>query len=421
MMAGFRRPMVMLPPDAPNWDASDLRRTLAHECEHVRRNDWLVHGIARVVCSLYWFHPLAWAAWRHLRLEAERACDDAVLESEGSTAYADQLVRLARQLSGAPAQASPAIVGPRDLWTRVSAVLDDGQSRGAAGLRASIATAALAMTVLELVSPLRATEQARTFTTASVRADTSETLIFPTDPHARMSTQAGGICGPWGWIPYSDTCLYARSLSLQELVQFAYGGSGLVPPSEPVVGGPSWMPTRRFDIVAHLTHSGATNPLALPDLAAPTQALLNERFKLTVHREARTLPIYDLVLAHSNRAPSPHIRAADARCTSAAGANERSLRMPARDGACPQEGGDGYIRASAVSMPQLASMLANRVHRAVRDRTGLAGRYAIDLTWTVSSSFEEAVQEQLGLVLVRTTGPIEVLVIDTASPPAIDR
>ena len=55
--------------------------------------------MARFVCALYWFHPLVWMAWRRLRLEAERACDDAVLRRAEATAYADQLVLLAERLA----------------------------------------------------------------------------------------------------------------------------------------------------------------------------------------------------------------------------------------------------------------------------------------------------------------------------------
>jgi hypothetical protein len=137
--------------------------------------------------------------------------------------------------------------------------------------------------------------------------------------------------------------------------------AALTPPREGVVGGPSWTATSRFDVVAHLTRSGSLDPLALPELAAPTQTLLKEHFKLAVHREVRTLPIYALVLAPSRGIPGPHLRPADAQCISAAVASERTLRRPTRGGPCPQEGGAGYIQAGVMSMPQLASMLANRV------------------------------------------------------------
>jgi beta-lactamase regulating signal transducer with metallopeptidase domain len=56
--------------------------------------------MARVVCALYWFHPLVWIAWRRFCLESERACDDAVVRSVERIAYAEQLVALARRLSG---------------------------------------------------------------------------------------------------------------------------------------------------------------------------------------------------------------------------------------------------------------------------------------------------------------------------------
>jgi beta-lactamase regulating signal transducer with metallopeptidase domain len=66
--------MVALPPDATQWPASDLRRALIHELEHVRRGDWATQVLASVVCVLYWFHPLVWLAVRRLRLAMEQAC-----------------------------------------------------------------------------------------------------------------------------------------------------------------------------------------------------------------------------------------------------------------------------------------------------------------------------------------------------------
>ena len=59
---GLLRPVVALPPDALQWPPSDLRRALIHELEHVRRADWATQCLAKVVCALYWFHPLVWLA-----------------------------------------------------------------------------------------------------------------------------------------------------------------------------------------------------------------------------------------------------------------------------------------------------------------------------------------------------------------------
>ncbi len=106
MTCGVVHPAIVLPLDAQTWEAEDLNRAMVHELEHVRRGDWVSHCLARAVCAVYWFHPLVWIAWRQLALEAERACDDAVLGRSEATAYADQLVGLARRLSTAKSPAA---------------------------------------------------------------------------------------------------------------------------------------------------------------------------------------------------------------------------------------------------------------------------------------------------------------------------
>jgi beta-lactamase regulating signal transducer with metallopeptidase domain len=154
LTCGWRRPAIVVPADAVDWEEEDLRRALVHELEHVRRRDWTVHLLARAACALYWFHPLAWVAWRRLCLEAERACDDAVMRVADGPDYAEQLVLLARRLSGG-AQPALAMASRGDLARRVTAVLDPGQSRARIGrLRAAAVLAAVAGAVL-LVAPLR--------------------------------------------------------------------------------------------------------------------------------------------------------------------------------------------------------------------------------------------------------------------------
>jgi TonB family protein len=151
---GVMHSVILLPVDAENWDADDLNRALVHELEHVRRGDWMSHCLARVVCSMYWFHPLAWMAWRQFALDAERACDDAVLGVAEPTAYADQLVGLARRLSALRKSPGLAMASRADLTARVGAVLDGRQRRGRAGaLSVALAWIAAAM-LLAAVSPL---------------------------------------------------------------------------------------------------------------------------------------------------------------------------------------------------------------------------------------------------------------------------
>lgn len=93
---GVLRPVVLLP-RAPGWTAGERAMVLAHERAHIARHDWLVHVLARAVCALLWFHPLAWLAWRRLAHAAEDAADDAVLRGGvRPSAYARLLVGATR-------------------------------------------------------------------------------------------------------------------------------------------------------------------------------------------------------------------------------------------------------------------------------------------------------------------------------------
>ena len=150
---GILRPAIVLPAEARDWRPDDLERALVHELEHIRRNDWLSHCLARVVCAMYWFHPLVWIGRRRLELEAERACDDAVLGRSEAVAYADQLVAIARRMNVAKTPLL-AMANRADLSARVTAVLDARQRRGRAGALPVALACAAALLALS-ISPLR--------------------------------------------------------------------------------------------------------------------------------------------------------------------------------------------------------------------------------------------------------------------------
>ncbi len=152
---GVRSPFVLLPVDAPAWDAPELRRAVVHELEHVRRRDWWIHLLSKAACATYWFHPFASIVSRQLALEAERACDDAVIANEESTQYAEQLVTLARRLSSRDAQPALAMASRSDLARRVSSLLDNRQARGRAGAVHILLIAALAASLALVVAPAR--------------------------------------------------------------------------------------------------------------------------------------------------------------------------------------------------------------------------------------------------------------------------
>ena len=159
LVCGLAHPAIVLPAEALGWKRDDLVRALTHELEHVGRADWPVQILARAICALYWFHPLVWGAWRTLCLEAERACDDAVLQSAQPDDYASQLVSLARRQSSATAGAMLGMANRSDLSARVAAMLNTGQRRGPAGLRAAGCAIALAALVVAAIAPIRAVAQ----------------------------------------------------------------------------------------------------------------------------------------------------------------------------------------------------------------------------------------------------------------------
>ncbi len=162
LTCGAWHPVILLPADAREWGEADLRRALVHELEHVRRGDWVTQLAARAVCACYWFHPLVWVTWRRLCLEAERACDDAVVRGAERTEYAAQLVSLARRMSKGHAHAALGMAKRSDLSARVTALLDGGQRRGRAGLSATVGVVCVASLVVTAVASVRAVARAET-------------------------------------------------------------------------------------------------------------------------------------------------------------------------------------------------------------------------------------------------------------------
>ncbi|HEX7705193.1 MAG TPA: M56 family metallopeptidase [Thermoanaerobaculia bacterium] len=154
---GVLRPAILLPADAQDWEPGDLQRALIHEVEHIRRGDWGVQLLSRLVCAFYWFHPLAWVAARRLSLEAERSCDDAVLRvAPIADRYAEQLVVLARRMSVPGENAALAMARRSLLGSRIHSILDGRQPRDPLNVMRAAAGAAATLVLLLVVAPLQA-------------------------------------------------------------------------------------------------------------------------------------------------------------------------------------------------------------------------------------------------------------------------
>lgn len=106
LVTGILHPLILLPRHLTGTLSPDqLSMVFAHELVHVRRLDNLFLLVQQLVEAAFFFHPIIWLCRRGLRLEAEKACDDAVLRSfPQPPLYADSLVRVAelqeRRLQG---------------------------------------------------------------------------------------------------------------------------------------------------------------------------------------------------------------------------------------------------------------------------------------------------------------------------------
>jgi beta-lactamase regulating signal transducer with metallopeptidase domain len=120
---GVWRPRVVLPVAADGWSAERMANVMRHELCHVKRFDWLRLCLQHTVTAIYWFNPFVWLAARRCRYEAERACDDYVLESGGRSAdYAEQLVDL--MAASRRPQISAIALGDGDFVRRIRAILN---------------------------------------------------------------------------------------------------------------------------------------------------------------------------------------------------------------------------------------------------------------------------------------------------------
>lgn len=162
---GWRRPAIVLPRGADGWSAARIRVVLEHEAAHIRRGDWAAQLAAQVLCALCWWSPLAWLTRARLQIEAERACDDAVLQAGTAPSdYAAHLLALARTL-GRPRVwlPAPAMARTSSLERRVTAMLDPALARMPMSRRSRVLIAALCLGLTTAISSVAAQPTFATF------------------------------------------------------------------------------------------------------------------------------------------------------------------------------------------------------------------------------------------------------------------
>jgi TonB family protein len=167
---------------------------VAHERAHIARADMWTSLMARLACAVYWFHPLVWWAAARMRLEADRACDDAVLRSGfEDTGYAGALIEIAKSFMAS--RLAPGAVRQSQLEIRVRHILADGVNRrklGAAAIGVAVLTALLVLGPLSALSPQL--EKARVYRVGDGISPPS--VLSKVDPEYSHSARLGKVHGP---------------------------------------------------------------------------------------------------------------------------------------------------------------------------------------------------------------------------------
>jgi uncharacterized protein (TIGR03435 family) len=229
--------------------------------------------------------------------------------------------------------------------------------------------------------------------------------------------------------------LRMTNLALRRLILNAYGVQDYQ-----ISGDPPWIASEHYDIQATAASNTSVQQMEGPLL----QVLLEERFKLALHRETRQLPVYDLAVGKGGGKLQ---RSKEGSCTPYL---EDSPPPPASAPGQPNrtfcglhltvEGLNRTLDGKGVTMAAFAASLSRTytsdLGRTVIDRTGLTETFDVHLKWSIDPltgpagagtgsppdlagpSLFTALQEQLGLRLESTKGPVEVLVIDHIEKPS---
>jgi uncharacterized protein (TIGR03435 family) len=182
-------------------------------------------------------------------------------------------------------------------------------------------------------------------------------------------------------------------------------------------GGPGWINSEKFDIAAKLEGGASSQQVLLM-----MQTLLEERFKLRLHRETKEHSVYTLVPAKSGI----KLRASTADCEALA--REDPPGQPSRRQCGAWFRGSTQFTGTKISMTEFVEDLANLLERPVVDKTGFTENFDVTLQWTPDEQPPEnsdapspaiftALQEQLGLKLESGKSPVETLVIDHIEKP----
>lgn len=174
-----------------------------------------------------------------------------------------------------------------------------------------------------------------------------------------------------------------------------------------VLGGPDWIRSQRFDVRARMDPATTAAQTQLM-----VQSLLEDRFQLKARRESRDMG--GLVLVRSKATELGALMTPSKDCSERVNMPTNIPPMAVRVSGCND-------------MTGIARMVARQLSVPVSDRTNLSGRFAFQMFYAPEGTgdpaepnapvFTTALQEQLGLKLESTRGPVDVLVIESVQQP----
>ncbi len=227
----------------------------------------------------------------------------------------------------------------------------------------------------------------------------------------------------------------AVNATLHMLVRYAFNV-----PDYRLSGGPNWMDADRFDI-----EGAAGRTAEFDEIRAMTRAALEDRFRLRSHVEKRDQPLFVLTVARRDGKLGDQMAPATDECKPLTPPKGFPPPPPPPPGGASAGGPRGpsilspfAISGRKLAMSMLVATLSNALNRHVVDRTNLTGTFDLDLYWLPDQlpltppgappmpidptwpPLSTALQEQLGLRLDSSRGPVDVLVIDSVEKPSSD-
>ncbi len=270
-MFGVLHPVLLWPRDIDTrLDDAQVHAILAHELAHVRRRDNLTAALHMLVEAVFWFHPLVWWIGARLVDERERACDEEVVRlGNDPQVYAESILRTCQFFVESPLTCVPGVTGS-DLKKRIERIMSHrpGTNLGTLSktflmtsavltLLAPVASGALTTPPRPVAVNLTLEPGKRSFESATVMANKTGAM------RVVMSVQPGGA---WE----------ATNVTLESMIRMAYRLQ-----ESQLVGGPAWIYSDRFDIVAKSRSrrpgSGVRSPHAVAARGAFRPALCTKK------------------------------------------------------------------------------------------------------------------------------------------------